>query len=446
MKFINNSNDLSHFLDISVIKNIEIKNISLDSRTIKKDSLFIAINGKNFNGNEFIDDAFKNGACLAITDSKKFINSKNKKIIYVKNSTTALKKISKKILYEYHGNVIGITGSNGKTTTTKIITNALRASSSTLKNYNNELGMPLSIMSSNPNSKHLVIEMGAAKPGDISYLSSILKPHIGIITNIGNSHLKNLKNIKGVLKVKSELITNIKRNGILIVPNENKQHLKLWKNFRDDLEVVTFGMNKSADFFASNIKLNLNRMKFDICSKKNGLLETVNTSMVGEHNIKNILASFAASYYSNNSNKLFFKSINKNSTNNVRQNQSKWLRGSTLIDDTYNANPDSVAKAIDLLATSKRHKVLVLGDMLELGKYKKKYHVNIGLYAAKKKIDIFLGFGDLTKYAVKSFGKKGIFFDSEKELKIFLKENIGSKDIVLLKGSRGMKMEKFINV
>jgi UDP-N-acetylmuramoyl-tripeptide--D-alanyl-D-alanine ligase len=117
-----------------------------------------------------------------------------------------------------------------------------------------------------------------------------------------------------------------------------------------------------------------------------------------------------------------------------------------LIDDSYNANPDSVTKAIDLLTISKRRKILVLGDMLELGKYKKKHHKNIGLYAAKKKIDIFLGFGDLTKYAVKSFGKKGIFFDSERELKIFLKENIGSKDIVLLKGSRGMKMEKFVNV
>ena len=241
MKFITNSNDLSKYLDTPIKKNIQIKDISIDSRTIKKDSLFIGINGKNFNGNDYVDEAIHKGACLVITDSEKYKTCKNKNIIYVNNSISALKKITSNILKSFDGNVVGITGSNGKTTTTKIIANVLSKSSSTLKNYNNEIGMPLSIFNAKQNSNNLVIEMGAAKPGDIKYLSSILKPNIGVITNIGNSHLEKLKNIKGVLKVKSELVSNIKNGGYLVVPNEKKKKIKIWKKIIRGKKLITFG-------------------------------------------------------------------------------------------------------------------------------------------------------------------------------------------------------------
>ena len=447
MKFISNSNDLSMYLNIPVKKNIEIRSFSTDTRCIKKEDLFIAIKGEMFNGNHYVESALKKGACLVIADDKRFRDSKNKKIIYVRDSILALKKISKNIIKEYSGNIIGITGSNGKTTTTKIIANSLKSSSSTLKNFNNEIGMPLSIISANKKSKNLIIEMGAAKPNDIHYLSSILKPKIGIITNIGNSHLKSLKNIRGVFKVKSELIPNIKKNGCLVLPDENKDHLKLWKNIRNDINIITFGLQNSADFYPSNIEYNLNKTKFYICSQKYKVKIKINTALAGEHNIKNILASFAASFFLNNPNELFIESLTKNLDLIInRQKQSKWIKGSLLIDDTYNANPDSVKKSIDLLTSTNKRKVLVLGDMLELGRFKKKMHKDIGIYAALKKIDIFLGFGDLTKYSVKSFGKKGFFFKSEDDLRKYIKKNINSKDVVLLKGSRGMKMERFINV
>lgn len=444
MKFITNSNDLSKYLDIFIKKNIQIKDISIDSRTIKKDSLFIGINGENFNGNDYVDEAIHKGACLVITDSKKYKTSKNKNIIYVNNSISALKKITSNILKSFDGNVVGITGSNGKTTTTKIIANVLSKSSSTLKNYNNEIGMPLSIFNAKQNSKNLVIEMGAAKPGDIKYLSSILKPNIGVITNIGNSHLEKLKNIKGVLKVKSELVSNIKNGGYLVVPNENKEHLKFWEKIIRGKELITFGTEKNADFYAINIKSSIKKQEFNIISDKYNIDHKIKTSLSGVHNIKNILAAFAVSYLIENSPKLFNQRLEKNTQ--VRQKQQKWIRGSLLIDDTYNANPESVKKAIDFLSNSNKRKVFIMGDMLELGRYRKKMHADVGQYAKRKKVDVFLGFGELTKYAVSGYGKNGLFFNNENDLKKFIKENIKSGDIVLIKGSRGIKMERFINV
>ena len=444
MKFITNSNDLSKYLDTPIKKNIQIKDISIDSRTIKKDSLFIGISGENFNGNDYVDEAIHKGACLVITDSKKYKTSKNKNIIYVNNSISALKKITSNILKSFDGNVVGITGSNGKTTTTKIIANVLSKSSSTLNNYNNEIGMPLSIFNAKQNSKNLVIEMGAAKPGDIKYLSSILKPNIGVITNIGNSHLEKLKNIKGVLKVKSELVSNIKNGGYLVVPNENKEHLKFWEKIIRGKELITFGTEKNADFYAINIKSSIKKQEFNIISDKYNIDHKIKTSLSGVHNIKNILAAFAVSYLIENSPKLFNQRLEKNTQ--VRQKQQKWIRGSLLIDDTYNANPESVKKAIDFLSNSNKRKVFIMGDMLELGRYRKKMHADVGQYARRKKVDVFLGFGELTKYAVSGYGKNGLFFNNENDLKKFIKENIKSGDVVLIKGSRGMKMERFINV
>ena len=444
MKFITNSNDLSKYLDTPIKKNIQIKDISIDSRTIKKDSLFIGINGENFNGNDYVDEAINKGACLVITDSKKYKTSKNKNIIYVNNSISALKKITSNILKSFDGNVVGITGSNGKTTTTKIIANVLSKSSSTLNNYNNEIGMPLSIFNAKQNSKNLVIEMGAAKPGDIKYLSSILKPNIGVITNIGNSHLEKLKNIKGVLKVKSELVSNIKNGGYLVAPNENKEHLKFWKKIIRGKELITFGTEKNADFYAINVKSSIKKQEFNIISDKYNIDHKIKTSLSGVHNIKNILAAFAVSYLIENSPKLFNQRLEKNTQ--VRQKQQKWIRGSLLIDDTYNANPESVKKAIDFLSNSNKRKVFIMGDMLELGRYRKKMHADVGQYAKRKKVDVFLGFGELTKYAVSGYGKNGLFFNNENDLKKFIKENIKSGDIVLIKGSRGIKMERFINV
>ena len=446
MKYINNSNDLSAYLDLKIAKDIPIKNISIDTRTIKKESLFIAIKGARFDGNNFVDEALSKGASIVLVDNKRFLKTRKKNIIYVTNTITALKKISENIIKKYKGNVIAITGSNGKTSTTNILANSLSNTSKTKGNFNNEIGMPLSLINASSKSNNIVLEIGASKIGDINYLSKILKPIVGVITNIGNSHLETLKNINGVLTVKSEIVYNIKKNGYLIVPNENKNHLSHWRLIRKDINIYTFGMTKSADFFASDIRYKKDGMHFKVLSKLIDKDIQIKTFLEGEHNIKNILSSFAVHYCLDKNLDTFASRLNSKRIKNVRQIKSTWLKGSLLINDTYNANPDSSKKAIDLLSKYKKNTVLVIGDMLELGKFKKKLHREVGEYAKAKGINVVLGYGELAKEITEAFGRKGIFFNNEDSLKNYLKKNISSKDVILIKGSRGMKMERFINV
>ena len=446
MKFIASSLDVEKYLNININEYFLIKNISTDTRSMDRDSFFIAIKGDRFNGNDYVEEAFDKGAALALVDDPRFANVKNNRIIYVKNTIKALATMSKNIINNYDGKVIAITGSNGKTTTTNIIASTLESSSSTLANFNNEIGLPLSIFNSSPKSKYLVYEIGASKFNDINYLSRILKPDIGVITNIGLSHLEFLKNKQGVLKVKSEIIKNIKKDGFLIVPDDNKSHLKHWRSLRSDINIVTFGLESSSDFHSSDIKFKTNGLHFSVESKYLDKKKKLNSKLEGNHNVINILASCAVHYCLKKNINEITKNIGSVIFHNSRSSKIKWIKGSILIDDTYNANPDSARKSIDLLSNNSNKTYLILGDMLELGKYKKKLHKEIGQYAKIKGIDIFIGFGELAKHAVDGFGNDGLFFTEELDLKNYLKQNISKKDVILIKGSRGMKMERFINV
>ena len=264
MKFISSTNDIRKYLGLKPKKDIKFKNISIDTRTIKKDSLFIALKGENFNGNKFIEKAFSSGAIAVLCSDKSYIKKNN--VIYVPSVRKALSKISSEIESDFKGKKILITGSNGKTSTTNIISKSLPKCSSTIKNFNNEIGLPISIMSSKKDSKYMVLEAGAAKKGDIEYLSKIVKPDIGIITNIGNSHLEKLINIEGVFKVKSELIKNIRKGGTLIVPNDIN-YLQRWKNMAKGINVIPVPKK----FIAKHEKISKDKkvMTFDIIKSCN---------------------------------------------------------------------------------------------------------------------------------------------------------------------------------
>ena len=446
MKFITNTSDLAKFLNKKIKFNALIKSISTDTRSLKKNSLFIALKGENFDGNDFVDEALSKGSNIIIADNKRFKNNKDKRIIWVNDSIKALKTISNNIIKDYGGNVIAITGSNGKTTTTNIIGKTLKNNSKTLKNFNNEIGMPLSLMNASFKSKNLIFEIGASKLNDIDYLSKILQPNVGLITNIGNSHLESLKNIDGVFKVKSEIVKNIKKNGFLVVPNNNKKHLNKWKKMRSDITTISFGMKDDSDFYPIDVKIKQNGLSFLVTSR---LLEKpikISSSLEGVHNVKNILSAFAVHYCLGQNLQDFSKSISLSKLDNLRQVKYKWLKGSTLIDDSYNANPDSTKKSIDLLSNYNKKTVLLLGDMLELGRYKNKLHKEVGEYAKSKGISKLIAFGNLTRHSIDGFGKNGIFFNDETKLKNYLRKNITSKNVILIKGSRGMKMERFIDV
>ena len=446
MKFITNTSDLAKFLNKKIKFNALIKSISTDTRSLKKNSLFIALKGENFDGNDFVDEALSKGSNIIIADNKRFKNNKDKRIIWVNDSIKALKTISNNIIKDYGGNVIAITGSNGKTTTTNIIGKTLKNSSKTVKNFNNEIGMPLSLMNASSKSKNLIFEIGASKLNDIDYLSKILQPNVGLITNIGNSHLESLKNIDGVFKVKSEIVKNIKKNGFLVVPNDNKKHLNKWKKMRSDITTISFGMKDDSDFYPIDVKIKQNGLSFLVTSRLIEKPIKISSSLEGVHNVKNILSACAVHYCLGQNLQDFSKLISLSKLDNLRQVKYKWLKGSTLIDDSYNANPDSTKKSIDLLSNYNKKTVLLLGDMLELGRYKNKLHKEVGEYAKSKGISKLIAFGNLTRHSIDGFGKNGIFFNDETKLKNYLRKNITSKNVILIKGSRGMKMERFIDV
>ena len=443
MKFISSTNDIRKYLGLKLKKNIKFKNISIDTRTIKKDSLFIALRGGNFNGNKFIEKAFSSGAIAVLCSDKSYINKNN--VIYVPSVRKALSKISSEIASDFKGKKILITGSNGKTSTTNIISKSLPKCSSTIKNFNNEIGLPISIMSSKKDSKYMVLEAGAAKKGDIKYLSKIVKPDIGIITNIGNSHLEKLINIEGVFKVKSELIRNIRKGGALIVPND-VNYLQRWKNMAKGIKVIPVPKK----FITKNEKISKDKkvMTFDIiksCSDdKKSKAVSISSSLLGKHNIQNILVCYTCLNVLGESNSKMLKSLKNISSSISRQRILSWRNKSTLIDDTYNANPESVKRSIDVLSEFSGRKIFIFGDMFELGRFRKKLHVEIGSYAKNSKIDILITFGELSKFASSGFQKKSYNFYNEEQLEAFIANFIKKNDIVLIKGSRGMKMERFI--
>ena len=423
-----------------------IKDFCIDSRKAKQHSVFIGLTGSNEDGSKYCDDAFLNGAVFAIIKAKKDMNANKLKdnTLGVSNPEKALAKLAQVTLKNFTGPVIGITGSNGKTTTKNILSAGIKNSFSTFKNFNNEIGLPLCALMLDLKNEAAIFEMGAAKKGDIHFLSKIIQPDIGIITHIGHSHLLGLNSLKGVLEVKSELIHNIKNNGTAIVPNG--PHLNYWRRLRKDISFITFGLDDSAEFFASNIESSPAGTSFSIYSQhfKDQIL--VSTPLMGNHNILNILAAFSSVYQLNGDMNFFLKSLKSFKNESQRLEFQPWINQSNLINDSYNANPDSVKAAIDVLHQMRGRKIMILGDMKELGRYRKKFHKEIGEYAKIKNIDLFLGFGDLAKHSVDSFGSSGIFFNSKIALTEFLKSEISKKDYVLLKGSRGMRMEEFINI
>ncbi|MDB4195042.1 UDP-N-acetylmuramoyl-tripeptide--D-alanyl-D-alanine ligase [Gammaproteobacteria bacterium] len=446
MKFIQNTSDILSALGIAGKHRSLIKDFCIDSREAKQHSVFIGLTGSNEDGSKYCDDAFSNGAVFAIIKAKKDMNANKLKdnTLGVSNPEKALAKLAQVTLKNFTGPVIGITGSNGKTTTKNILSAGIKNSFSTFKNFNNEIGLPLCALMLDLKNEAAIFEMGAAKKGDIHFLSKIIQPDIGIITHIGHSHLLGLNSLKGVLEVKSELIHNIKNNGTAIVPNG--PHLNYWRRLRKDISFITFGLDDSAEFFASNIESSPAGTSFSIYSQhfKDQIL--VSTPLMGNHNILNILAAFSSVYQLNGDMNFFLKSLKSFKNESQRLEFQPWINQSNLINDSYNANPDSVKAAIDVLHQMRGRKIMILGDMKELGRYRKKFHKEIGEYAKIKNIDLFLGFGDLAKHSVDSFGSSGIFFNSKIALIEFLKSEISKKDYVLLKGSRGMRMEEFINI
>jgi UDP-N-acetylmuramoyl-tripeptide--D-alanyl-D-alanine ligase len=446
MRLIKNTQDLLTSLKLDAKSGLPIRNFQIDSRKVTKNSVFFGLTGSNEDGSLYAKDAIRKGASLAIVKKSKILNPsvKSSKIILVKSPEKCLIESAKVAMGRYKGNVIGVTGSNGKTTTKNILKNCIKNSYATFQNYNNEIGLPLCALELDSKNTSAIFEMGATKLGDIDFLSNIIKPNIGIITHIGHSHLDGLNSVRGVLEVKSELISNIKKDGIAIVPDG--KYLNHWKKMRDDISFYSFGKKSSASYFPSQIRMTKQGLSFFIESIHLKKRIQIKTKLLGMHNVLNILASFASIHASQLNIEEFVDGLRDLVNPSQRLELKTWAMQSQVIDDTYNANPDSMRAALDVLCQFKGRKVAILGDMAELGRYRKKLHIGLGDYAKIQGVDILLGYGDLIRHTAFAFGDNGFFFNNKIELIDFLKKNLVGKENILLKGSRSTRMEEILDL
>ena len=446
MKLIKNTQDLLTSLKLDAKSGLPIRNFQIDSRKVTKNSVFFGLTGSNEDGSLYAKDAIRKGASLAIVKKSKILNLsvKSSKIILVKSPEKCLIESAKVAMGRYKGNVIGVTGSNGKTTTKNILKNCINNSYATFQNYNNEIGLPLCALELDSKNTSAIFEMGATKLGDIDFLSNIIKPNIGIITHIGHSHLDGLNSVRGVLEVKSELISNIKKDGIAIVPDG--KYLNHWKKMRDDISFYSFGKKSSASYFPSQIRITKQGLSFFIESIHLKKRIQIKTKLLGMHNVLNILASFAAIHAAQLNIEEFVDGLRGLVNPPQRLELKTWAKQSQVIDDTYNANPDSMRAALDVLCQFQGRKVAILGDMAELGRYRKKLHIGLGDYAKIHGVDILLGCGDLIRHTAFAFGDNGFFFNNKIELIDFLKKNLVGKENILLKGSRSTRMEEILDL
>lgn len=428
-------------------KNTVISGISTDSRRVKNGDLFVPIKGERFDGHDFIAGAFENGAAATLSSNKN-IDIENHAVIIVEDTVKAFGKIAAYYRNKFSIPFIAITGSVGKTATKDMIACVLGQKYNVMKtagNFNNEIGLPLTIMSLDKQHEAAVVEMGMSGPGEIAILSDIVRPDISVITNIGISHIEKLGSKENILKAKLEILEGMDEARGLLILNSDDEMLRRNKPV-SDIRTVFYGLDNKAELHAENISIKGNKTEFDIKLGR----ETYRASIPvpGKFMVYNSLAAIAAALELKMDPISIIKGLSLYQTGSMRMNIEE-LSGYTIINDAYNASPDSVKAALQVLMTMEgKRKIAVLGDMLELGKWAEEEHAAIGRFAYNSGVDILIGVGEKALSIADGAIKAGMHYAAVYAEKLnadtveFLKGFIKNGDVILIKGSRGMKMEE----
>lgn len=435
--------EIAPYLGATYNKDAEFDSVCIDTRKITKGCLFICIKGERFDAHQFADEALSLGAAAVMIHSDIEPNG-----AYIKVDDTAKAMLSLSGYYrsKFDIPVIGLTGSVGKTTTkefTHLVVSAKYNAIKTLGNLNNEIGVPQMLFQIDNSTEAAVIEMGMNHFGEISRLVNEVKPTIGLITNIGVSHIENLGSREGILKAKLELCEGLAEGAPLILNGDND----MLQTVKDEHHKVVFYGIENGEFKAENIVETDNSTSFDVAYY--GKKQHITIPTIGIHNVYNALAAFVVGYFLNVEPQAAADALGTYVPAGMRQKVVD-VDGITSIEDCYNASPDSMRAALKTLSNIKGNKkIAVLGDMLELGDYAKTAHTEVGKAVAENKIDYLLAYGNDAKFYVdgaKQDGVKNAFLFDDKEKLSEMLLNIATKgDAILFKGSRGMKLEDVIN-
>lgn len=422
----------------------EITSVAIDTRKIEKGCLFICIKGERFDAHRFIDEAFEKGAAAVMISEDVKIDKP-----YIKVDDTAKQMLSLAGYYrsKFDIPIVALTGSVGKTTTkefTHLVVNSKYKAIKTLGNLNNEIGLPQMLFMLDSSTEAAVIEMGMNHFGEIHRLSTATQPTMGIITNIGVSHIENLGSREGILEAKLEILDGLKKGAPLLLNGDNDL-LSTVKN--DDYKIYFYAVDNDADFKAVDIKENPNSTSFTV--QYFGKERSITIPAIGKHNVYNALAAFAVGILLDIDAETAADALKTYEPSGMRQKVVE-INGITSIEDCYNASPDSMKAGITTLAGIQAcKKIAVLSDMLELGEYSEQTHYDVGTMAAENKIDYLLCVGSDAKYIVDGARDNGLLnaylFDSKQSLTDKLFEIAEKGDAVLFKASRGMKLEEVIS-
>lgn len=432
--------------------NVILKKLVIDTRMLEYGDTFVGIKGENYNGNDFLYDAVEKGANCVILDENKDITDISIPIILVSDSSKALGIIASYIRNNSDSIFIGVTGSVGKTSTRDMIYSVLNESHPTLKtenNYNNNIGLPLTI-SKLKDERFAVIEMGMNHLGEISYLSNIVKPNIGVITNVGTAHIGILGSRENILKAKLEILDGMDDSSTLIINNDNDLLHDYYLNNDNKKNIITIGIDNDSDYKAININENDNNSEFDVVFKNQTI--HILCPIPGRAYIYNSLCAIAVgSILSIDNNKIIDGIKNIHLTKN-RLEFINLKNDIKIINGIYNASVDSMKASIEVLKNQTcNRKIAVLGDMLELGCYSKELHQGIGRFVYENNIDVLITVGRDSSYisseAIKcGMNKNNVYTLSNNNDAInILSDIILPGDVILLKASNGLNFKEILN-
>ncbi len=438
------SNAANHVQGSLTGMDVTFNGVSIDSRSIDSNNLFFAIKGDRFDGHEFISSAQEKGAAGAVVEYR--IDNASIPQIEVKNTIQAMADLANQWRCLFEIPVIAITGSNGKTTVKEMVGSILDINASVLVtkgNLNNHLGVPLTLFKLGEVHQYAVIEMGANHAGDIAGLCEIAMPTVAVITQCAPAHLEGFKSEQGVAEAKSEIFTGLKSNGTAII-NADDKYAKLWTDKASDLKKLYFGIEHTADIHASNISFNNKTAQthFDIQFPET--VVPVRLALLGAHNILNALAAAACCYAVGVPILQIKQGLEKMTCVPGRMERTAGIGGSTIFNDTYNANPASLEAGLKVLSEYNSPRWLILGDMAELGDQADEFHELVGKLANKYGIDRLLTVGELSQLSHREFKNTGEHFNSIEELVAKTVNEISEDVTVLVKGSRFMCMEQVV--